>query len=193
MFWTARVVVLSLSSTAFFFFFQKTCTELVTEHLFEIVFVFLNYPQEGHTAHCFGSQEERHLKLSEGVSWIYSICAVHKIETVKTKKTTLKQRGEAWIWCHAAAPTSRSRFRVWQFLKVESSALRNNLVIYMWRGKLVYSIISLEMTNLYIFVQWLLQKIDLEALEIKFLPQNPEPALGPNDKHRSTLHLWRDT
>lgn len=133
------------------FFFQKTCTELVTEHLFEIVFVFLNYPQEGHTAHCFGSQEERHLKLSEGVSWIYSICAVHKIETVKTKKTTLKQRGEAWIWRHAAAPTSRSRFRVWQFLKVESSALRNNLVIYMWRGKLVYSIISLEMTNLYIF------------------------------------------
>lgn len=26
---------------------QKTCAELVTEHLFEVVFVFLNHPLDG--------------------------------------------------------------------------------------------------------------------------------------------------
>ncbi len=85
----------------------------------------------------------------------------------------------------------------WAVLNVDISALQNDLV--KWRRKLVYVIISwtekrnetLEMTHLRIFS--VLHEFDLEGLEIKLLPQNPQPAFGPNDKHRSTSHSRQDT
>ncbi len=89
----------------------------------------------------------------------------------------------------------RARSRPWG--NVDISALQNDLV--KWRRKLAYVIISwtgkrnetLEMTHLRIFS--VLHEFDLEGLEIKLLPQNPQPAFGPNDKHRSTSHSRQDT